>query len=110
ALLVLVSMGTGVFLGIGFSAAIAKKKENPFFWKQTVRKQLDKLHPTAEQRKKFEARTESAVQELVTIRKDAVGQVWSVVERAVGDIDKELTAEQRVKLKALKPKKPAELK
>ncbi len=109
-LLVIVSMGTGFFVGIALSSSIARKKDNPVFWKQAVRKQLNKLNPTAEQRKKFEARTESAVQELLTIRKDAVGQVWSVVERAVGDIDKELTAEQRVKFKDLKPKKPAELK
>ncbi len=108
--LVLVSMGTGFFFGVAVSSAIAKKKDNPVFWKQTVRKQLDKLHPTVEQRKKFESRTDQAVQELLAIRKDAIGSVWEVVERAVIDIEKEMTPEQREKFKALKPKKPAELK
>ena len=108
--LVIVGIITGFFLGIILSAAVAKRKENPVFWKETVHKQLEKLHPTLEQRKKFDARTDSAVQELVHIRKDAVKQVWDVVEHAVADIDAELTPEQRPIFKSLKPKKPAEVK
>ena len=107
--LVLVSMGTGFFFGVAISSDIAKKKDNPVFWKKAVRKQLDKVHPTVEQRKKFEARTDLAVNELLAIRKDAIGKVWDVVERAVADVEKEMTPEQREKFKALKPKKPAEL-
>lgn len=104
-------MIAGFFIGIILSSVIAKKKEKPDFWKAAVHKQLEKLHPTDDQRKKFDARTNSAVQELVVIRKTAISQVWDVVERAVADIDKELTPEQRVKFnKDLKPKKPAELK
>ena len=108
--LVLVSMGTGFFFGVAIATDIAKKKDNPVFWKKAVRRQLDKIHPTVEQRKKFEARTDQAVNELLAIRKDAIGKVWDVVERAVTDIEKEMTPEQRVKFKDLKPKKPAELK
>jgi hypothetical protein len=107
---VFVGMVTGFFVGIILSAAVAKQKENPRFWKATVHKQLEKLHPTPEQRQKFDARTDSAVQELVGIRKGAVKQVWDVVEHAVGDIDEALTPEQRLIFKNLKPKKPAEVK
>ena len=108
--LVIVGIITGFFLGLILSAAVAKRKENPVFWKETVHKQLEKLHPTPQQRKMLDARTDSAVQELVHIRKDAVKQVWDVVEHAVADIDTELTPEQRPLFKSLKPKKPAELK
>ena len=108
--LVLVGVITGFFLGVIMANAVAKKKEKPAFWKETVHKQLEKLHPTDEQRKKLDARTDSAVQELVDLRQDAIKHVWDVVERAVVDIDKELTPEQRETFNKLKPKKPAELK
>jgi len=108
--LVVVGIITGFFLGIVLSAVVAKRKENPVFWKETVHKQLEKLHPTPEQRKKFDTRTDSAVQQLVHIRKDAATQVWNVVEHAVADIDTELTPEQHTIFKNLKPKKPAEVK
>ena len=49
------------------------------------------------------------MQELVDLRQDALQHVWDIVERAVGDIDKELTPEQRKTFEKLKPKPPAEL-
>ena len=109
-LLVFVGMVTGFFMGAILASAIAKKKENPAFWRETVHKQLGKLHPTPEQRKKLETRTDSAVEELATIKADTIKKVWDVVDRAVGDLDKELTPEQRKTFETFKPKRPAELK
>lgn len=105
-LLVFIGIVTGFFLG----TVVAKKKEDPLFWKEAVRKQLSKLHPTPEQRQKLEQRTDSAVQEVVVIKADVIKKLQDVVERAVADIDKELTPEQRKTFEKLKPKKPGEQK
>ena len=107
-LLVMVSVGVGFFLGIVLSSVISKKKEDPAFWKQAATKHLEKLHPTEEQRRKFEVRTGSAVQELSTLQKEGITRVWDVINRAVADIDKELTPEQRDLFEKIKPKEKPE--
>lgn len=109
-LLVLISAGAGFFFGFAVSSSINRKKENPVFWKQAAMKHLQKLKPTDEQRKKFEARTNSAVDELTHLRKEAIKDVWEIVERAVADLDKELTPEQRETFIKIKPKAPPEAK
>ena len=107
-LLVLVSMGAGFFIGIVLSSVINKKKEDPAFWKEAALKQLEKLHPTDEQRKKFETRTDSAVQELAALRREGITRIWDVINRATTDIDKELTSEQRDIFEKIKPKEKPE--
>lgn len=103
-LLVLVSMTVGFFLGAIAAKAVAKKKDNPVFWKKIAMRQLDKLHPSEEQRKKFDARVDAAVKELVAVRKDVVVRAQTVVAKAAADIDKELTPEQREIFQKIKPK------
>lgn len=107
-LLVFVSVAVGFVLGVGLTSAINKKKEQPAFWKSAAMKQLEKLHPTDEQRKKFDARTESAVQELTALRAEGITRIWDIVDRAVADIDKDLTPEQRETFQKIKPKQPAD--
>ena len=109
-LLVLVSAGMGFFAGIVLTTAINKKKEKPEFWQEAAMKQLEKLHPDAAQKQKFEARTRTTVKELNDIRQQSIKDVWEVVKRAVGDIDKELTPEQRKTFDKIKPKAPPEAK
>lgn len=109
-LLVLVSAGAGFFVGIGLSSAINKKKENPVFWKQAAMKQLNKLHPNDEQKKKFEAITDHAVKDLTDLRSRGIKDVWGIVDRAVQSIDPELTSEQRETFLKIKPKAPPEAK
>jgi putative protein kinase ArgK-like GTPase of G3E family len=109
-LLVVVSVGVGFFLGIVLSSVINKKKEDPAFWKQAATKHLEKLQPTEEQRKKFEARTDSAVQELSTLQKEGITRIWDVINRATADIDKELTPEQRDIFEKIKPREKSEQK
>ena len=107
-LLVMVSGVVGFFIGIVLSSAISKKKEQPAFWKQAATKHLEKLHPTDEQRKKFEARTDSAVQELAALQKEGITRIWDVINRATTDIEKELTPEQREIFEKIKPREKPE--
>lgn len=109
-LLVLASMGAGFFLGAIVANAINKKKENPVFWKQAAMKQLDKLKPSPDQKKKLEVPIDAAVKDLADLRKQAIKDVWQIVDHAVIDIDKQLTPEQRKTFEKLKPKMPPEAK
>lgn len=108
-LLVMVSVAVGFFIGIVLATTINKKKEQPAFWKKAAMKQIEKLHPTDEQRKKFEARTDGAVQELAALQKEGIARIWDVIDRAATDIDKELTPEQRQEFEKIKPKPPADV-
>lgn len=106
-LLVFVSVVAGFFIGIIFSAIIAKKKEDPAFMKKTTMQSLDKLHPTPEQRQKFETHTDKLVGEISEIRK----QAWAAMGAFNTAIDQELTPEQReVFNKKIKTKPPGEQK
>ena len=106
--LVLVSMVVGFFLGAIAAKAVAKKKDNPVFWKKAAMKQLDKLSPSEEQRKKFETRVDAAVAELVTAKQDIVTRSQVIVAKAVQDINKELTPEQQEIFRKIKPKDKSE--
>jgi hypothetical protein len=107
-LLVLVSAAAGFFVGIILSSVINKKKEDPKFWKESAMKQLAKLQPTETQRKNFDTRIDVSVQELVELRRQGIRDVWDVIERTLADVEKELTPEQKEKLKEIRPKKPKE--
>ena len=100
----------GFFVGAILANKVAKNKETPEFWRKAARQQFAKLHLSSEQKKKVDARTEAALQELNDLRVQSVQKVWDVIERAVEDIEKELTPEQRAAFEKVKPKKPAELK
>ncbi len=105
-LLVLISAAAGFALGIGLSATISKKKDNPVFWKAAAMKQLKRLDPTPAQLEKFEATTDKAVSELAQLRQQGVREVWEIVSKAVQEVDQELTPAQREKFHQLKPKPP----
>lgn len=107
-LLVLVSTGMGFFIGLGLASAINKKKEDPAHWKAAALKHLQKLQPTEAQQKQFEASTDKAVNELAAIRKEAIKEVWEVIQPTMAVIDKDLTEKQREVFESLKPKPPPE--
>ncbi|MDZ4287285.1 MAG: hypothetical protein U0984_04970 [Prosthecobacter sp.] len=103
-LLVLVSVVFGFVTGAIVAKQVAKKKDDPRFWKQVALKQLEKLHPTEAQRQKFEARVDGAVEELIAIRKDTITRAEAAVAKAAIDIAQDLTPEQREIFDKIKPK------
>ncbi|MCX6858504.1 MAG: hypothetical protein NTV80_26840 [Verrucomicrobia bacterium] len=103
------SLGVGFVLGVLAMKANEKKKENPAFWKENAMKHLEKLHPTDEQRQRFEAHTDKAVGELTTLRKGAIESVWQIVDQALISIEKDLTPEQKATFEKLRPKPPPEI-
>lgn len=103
-LLVVVSVGVGFFLGVIVHGAVVKKKEDPKFWREAALKHLAKIHPTEAQQKVLEQHVDVAVKELTELRKEAIKDIWLIVDRAVASIDKELTAEQRIAFDKIKPR------
>lgn len=104
-LLVIVSGGIGFFLGIAAAKAVSKKKDDPSVWHETALKGLEKLHPTDAQRERFRAIVGKAVDELTVVRNSTLETVVSVFNRAVDDIEKELTPEQQQTFATMKPTK-----
>lgn len=104
ALLVGVSMLAGVFIGVVLASVVTKKKENPAVMRQSLVKLLDKVHPTPEQRHKFEAQTERLIGQIIDIRRQAA----DAMKTFTTDIDKELTPEQREIFEKIKPREKPE--
>jgi len=105
-LLILMSIGAGFMLGIVVSKSLQKKKEDPAFWKQAAMKHLEKLDPNDDQRAKFEVHTDKAVAELSNLRDEGIKDVWEIVNRAVTEIQSELTPDQRQTFEKIRPKGP----
>lgn len=103
-LLVVVSVGVGFFLGVIVHSAVVKKKEDPKFWREAALKHLSKIHPTEAQQKVLERHVDVAVKDLTELRKEAIKDIWQIVDTAVAAIDKELTPEQRIAFEKIKPK------
>lgn len=104
-LLAVVSGIIGFFLGIAAAKAVSKKKDDPAVWHETALKGLEKLHPTDAQRERFRAIVGVAVDELTVVRNSTLETVVSVFNRAVDDIEKELTPEQKQAFAKMKPTK-----
>lgn len=105
-LLIVMSIGAGFMLGIIVSKGMQKKKEDPAFWKQAAMKHLEKLDPNDDQRAKFEVHTDKAVSELSNLRDEGIKDVWEIVNRALTEIQQELTPDQRQTFEKIRPKSP----
>lgn len=109
-LLVSFCIGIGFIFGILAHQAWKKKTEQPEFMKWAAMKQLEKLKLTDEQRPQLEARVDTAITELMTIKSKSLQSLWDTLDRTAADIDQSLTSEQKVKWSKLRPKRPKESK
>lgn len=106
-LLVLASVMVGFVLGATTAKTIAKRKEDPLFWKPAAIKHLEKLHPTDAQRTRFQAIIDDASARLTRIRAETVARAQEIVAKAVADVERELTPEQQEIFATIKPKPAA---
>jgi hypothetical protein len=78
-------------------------------WRERVGSKFNQtVHPEPEQTARIKAHMDRAVQDLQAISFDAVVRSTNVIWRLVGEVDKELTPEQRRAFEAMKPK-PGEI-
>lgn len=106
-LLLIMGVGVGFALGVIVSKVMQKKKETPVFWKEAAMKHLERLHPTEEQRQKFDSHTSKAVAELTALRAKGIQDVWEIVGRASEEVRQELTPEQQAQWEKIRPRPDA---
>lgn len=103
--LIVVSGLVGAFLGIRVARIRQGQVSNPAHWNESVMKTLDhKLKPTPDQRRKFQAAIDAAVDELKSIRGETVQRSAKVINRLVAQVEAELTPDQKTAFESMKPK------
>lgn len=107
--LILVSGLAGGLIGRRLTRQQLDARNDPASWNEHVCREFDRLvKPTPEQEPKLQAHLDRAVRELQAIRMETIARSTNVIWRLVGEIERELTPEQRRAFEAMKPK-PADL-
>jgi predicted Holliday junction resolvase-like endonuclease len=102
--LVCVSVLTGGLIGRRYARMEFERRSDPSHWNETAMRDLDRaLKPTPEQRQKIQDHIDGAVEELKSVRAETIRQSTEIIVRLVGQVDKELTPEQRVAFQRFKP-------
>jgi predicted Holliday junction resolvase-like endonuclease len=103
--LVLVSGLAGGLAGYRYARMEFQRRSDPGHWNETAMRDLERaLKPTPEQRQKIQDHLDAAVEELKDVRADTIRRSAEIVLRLVGQVDRELTPEQRVAFERFKPK------
>lgn len=101
--LVLVSMLVGAFLGAKYAERTIRKRHTPEAWNQTAMHALQsRLKLTPEQNARMQRILDSGVEEMKGIRHDTIAKTDLVVERLLGELEKEIAPEQRVEFEKLR--------
>jgi capsid protein len=109
AALVLVSGLVGALIGHGIARRQLESRNDPVSWNEHVSRTFDRLvKPDAEQGVRIQAHLDQAVRELQAIRLETIARSTNVIWRLVGQVEKELTPEQRKAFDTMRPK-PADL-
>jgi len=99
----------GVLLGHRVARRQFETRANPESWNAHVTREFDRLvKPTPAQAAVIQGYLDQAVGELQAIRLDTIARSTNVIWRLVGEVEHELTPEQRSAFEAMKPR-PADL-
>ncbi len=102
--LILASSTAGALLGRRWTRNELAQRDNPESWNQAAMRTFERtVRPTPEQRPKIEAALTSAVEELKRIRAETITRSTNVIWRLIGEVERELTPEQRQAFEAMKP-------
>jgi hypothetical protein len=103
--LVLVSGLLGGLVGQRYARREFQQRSDPSHWNETAMRDFERtVKPTPEQRQKIQDHLDLAVEELKNVRAETVRRSAEIVMRLVGQVENELTPEQRVAFERLKPK------
>jgi hypothetical protein len=107
--LVIVSGLVGALLGHRVARRQVEVRNDPVSWNEHVAHTFDRIvKPDPEQGARIQAHLDGAVRELQAIRLETIARSTNVIWRLVGEVEKELTPEQRKAFDTMKPK-PADL-
>jgi len=107
--LVLVSGLLGGLVGQRYARREFQQRSDPSRWNETAMRDVERaVKPTPAQRQKIQDHLDVAVEELKNVRAETIRRSAEIVMRLVGQVENELTPEQRVAFERLKPK-PSDL-
>jgi hypothetical protein len=105
AAVVVVSGLAGGLLGHRLARVKLEHRNDPDNWNEDVMRTFDRtVHPTPDQRQKIQSHLDNAVDELKNIRADTIARSTNVIWRLVGQVESELTPNQRTSFEHMKPK------
>ncbi|MGA2255362.1 MAG: hypothetical protein ABSG53_11920 [Thermoguttaceae bacterium] len=103
--LVLVSGLLGSLVGQRYARREFQQRSDPSHWNETAMRDVERtVKPTPEQRQKIQDHLDVAVEELKNVRAETIRRSAEIVIRLVGEVENELTPEQRAAFERLKPK------
>ena len=103
--LVLVSGLLGGLVGERYARREFQQRSDPSHWNETAMRDVERtVKPTPEQRQKIQDHLDAAVEELKNVRAETIRRSGEIVMRLVGQVENELTPDQRVAFERLKPK------
>jgi len=109
AALVVVSGLVGALVGHRVARRQLEARNDPVSWNEHVSRTFDRIvRPDPEQAGRIQAHLDRAVQELQAIRMETIARSTNVIWHLVGEVEKELTPDQRKAFDTMKPK-PADL-
>jgi DNA-binding MarR family transcriptional regulator len=95
----------GGLIGHRIARVRLDERNDPANWNEHVAREFDRLvKPTPEQEPKVQEHLNQAVRELQAIRLETIARSTNVIWRLVGEVERELTPEQRRAFEAMKPK------
>jgi hypothetical protein len=109
AALVVVSGLVGALIGHGVARRQLEARNDPVNWNEHVARTFDRIvKPDPEQGARIQVHLDRAVGELQAIRLETIARSTNVIWRLVGEVENELTPEQRKAFDTMKPR-PADL-
>ncbi len=105
AAIVIVSAAAGWLVGHRSARQQLEKRNDLESWNVHVAQVFEQtVKPSPEQGAKIQGHLDKAVRELQAIRSDTIARSTNVIWRLVGEVEAELTPEQRTAFEAMKPK------
>lgn len=102
--LMLVSGLAGMLIGKRMTRYKIIQQNNPETWNEAAMNTFVRIvQPTPEQSDKIRVYLNAAIRDLVAIRADTINRSSNTVWRLVGEVEKELTPEQRTAFEKMKP-------
>jgi hypothetical protein len=102
--LMLVSGLAGALIGVRMTRQKITQQNNPETWNEAAMRTFSRtVQPTPEQSGKIQVYLNGAIQDLIAIRADTIDRSSNIVWRLVGQVEKELTPEQRIAFDKMKP-------
>ena len=102
--LMLVCGLAGMLIGMRMTRHKITKQNDPETWNETAMRTFARtVQPTPEQSEKIQTYLNAAIRDLIAIRADTIDRSSNTVWRLIGEVEKELTPEQRTAFDKMKP-------